>query len=143
MIELRTDIFDPWQELANYQSRLEAGKFGACTSFVGSMRDFNEGDDVSQMTLEHYPGMTEKFLQKICDEASAKWPLLDCLIIHRVGEINPNESIVLTAAWSAHRDAAFAACRYLIEELKHRAPFWKKEQTSNGERWVETNTPAS
>lgn len=143
MIELRNEQFDPWQELADYQQQLTAGKYGACCNFVGSMRDFNEGDDVSKMTLEHYPGMTEKFLQTICDEASAKWPLLDCLIIHRVGDINPNESIVITAAWSAHRDASFAACRYLIEELKHRAPFWKKERTKEGQRWVSENTPSN
>lgn len=142
MIELRHTKFDPLHELAEYQKNLASGKYGACCNFIGSMRDFNEGDDVSQMTLEHYPGMTEKFLQTICDEANEKWPLLDCLIIHRIGAINPNDSIVLTAAWSAHRDASFAACRYLIEELKHRAPFWKKEDTENGERWVSENTPA-
>ncbi|MDH5517134.1 MAG: molybdenum cofactor biosynthesis protein MoaE [Gammaproteobacteria bacterium] len=141
MIELRQDNFDPWHELNRYQQNLAPGKYGACCNFVGSMRDFNEGDVVAKMTLEHYPGMTEQFLQKICDEASEKWPLLDCLIIHRVGDIQPNDSIVLTAAWSAHRDASFAACRYLIEELKHRAPFWKKENTSTGDRWVSENTP--
>ncbi|MDH5392347.1 MAG: molybdenum cofactor biosynthesis protein MoaE [Gammaproteobacteria bacterium] len=140
MIALRDTVFDPWQELQTFQHTIAAGKYGACCNFVGSMRDFNEGDTVSRMTLEHYPGMTEKFLQTICDEAREKWPLQDCLIIHRVGDINPNESIVLTAAWSAHRDASFAACRYLIEELKHRAPFWKKENTGHGERWVSENT---
>ena len=143
MIELRDKEFNPWKELQSYQQALTAGKYGACCNFVGSMRDFNDGDDVSKMTLEHYPGMTEKFLQTICDEASEKWPLLDCLIIHRVGDISPNDSIVLTAAWSAHRDASFAACRYLIEELKHRAPFWKKENTEKGDRWVSENTPAN
>ena len=142
MIELRNSKFNPWQELENYQQKLPAGQYGACCNFVGSMRDFNEGDSVSKMTLEHYPGMTEKFLQTICDEAREKWPLLDCLIIHRVGDINPNDSIVLTAAWSAHRNASFEACRYLIEELKHRAPFWKKENTEKGDRWVSENTPS-
>lgn len=142
MIKLLDQHFDPLKELHNFQDTLPAGKYGACCNFIGSMRDFNDGDDVSKMTLEFYPGMTEKFLETICQEANDKWPLLDCLIIHRVGEINPNESIVLTAAWSAHRDASFAACRYLIEELKHRAPFWKKESTQIGDRWVSENTPS-
>lgn len=141
MIELRECAFDPWQELADYQNKIAAAKYGACCSFVGSMRDFNEGDKVSKMTLEYYPGMTEKFLQKIADEAMQQWSLLDCLIIHRVGDIDPNDSIVITAAWSAHRGDSFAACRYLIEELKHRAPFWKKENTDKGNRWVAENTP--
>jgi len=142
MIELKEQPFDPLEELQVFQEKLPAGKYGACCNFIGSMRDFNDGHTVSKMTLEYYPGMTEKFLDKICQEAREKWPLLDCLIIHRVGEIDPNESIVLTAAWSAHRDASFAACRYLIEELKHRAPFWKKEDTDSGDRWVSENTPS-
>jgi len=142
MINLRDQQFDPLEELNIFQKNLPAGKYGACCNFIGSMRDFNDGNDVSKMTLEYYPGMTEKFLETICDEAKEKWPLLDCLIIHRVGEIDPSDSIVLTAAWSAHRDASFAACRYLIEELKHRAPFWKKENTVNGDRWVSENTPS-
>lgn len=142
MIELRDSEFDPWAELKAYEKTLSHGQYGACCNFVGSMRDFNEGDVVSKMTLEHYPGMTEKFLQTICDEAKQKWSILDCLIIHRVGDIHPNDSIVLTAAWSAHRGESFAACRYLIEELKHRAPFWKKENTNKGDRWVSENTPS-
>lgn len=142
MIELRSCEFDPWAELKAYEKTLEHAQYGACCNFVGSMRDFNEGDVVSKMTLEHYPGMTEKFLQTICDEAKQKWSILDCLIIHRVGDIHPNDSIVLTAAWSAHRGESFAACRYLIEELKHRAPFWKKENTEKGDRWVSENTPS-
>ena len=116
--------------------------YGATAVFVGSMRDFNEGDDVQQMWLEHYPGMTEKHLQTIADEAMQKWDLLDVLLVHRVGEINPGDPIVLVAAWSAHRAAAFDASRYLMEELKSRAPFWKKEQLDSSSRWVEKNTPA-
>jgi molybdopterin synthase catalytic subunit len=100
------------------------------------MRDFNVGDHVHAMTLEHYPEMTQKYLDTICAEAEERWQLSGCLIIHRYGEISPGEPIVLTAAWSAHRAAAFDACRYLIEELKVRAPFWKKEITDTGERWV-------
>ena len=140
--EIRAQAFDPWKEIQHYQNtRLEAGKFGATASFIGSMRDFNEGDDVRTMTLEHYPGMTENYLAKICEEAKQRWDIIDCLIIHRVGEVSPNDPIVLTAVWSAHRAAAFDACRYLMEELKSRAPFWKKESLPEGERWVDKNTP--
>ncbi len=139
--DIRTASFDPWQEIQHYQDEhLAKGKFGATASFVGSMRDFNEGDDVQAMTLEHYPGMTESYLNKICDEAKSRWDIIDCLIVHRVGEIKPNDPIVLTVVWSAHRAAAFDACRYLMEELKSRAPFWKKESLNQGERWVEKNT---
>lgn len=140
--EIRTQAFDPWKETQTYQaSQLSAGKYGATASFVGTMRDFNQGDDVSSMTLEHYPGMTESYLDKICDEAKQRWDLLDCLIVHRVGEIQPNDPIVLTVVWSAHRKEAFEACRYLMEELKSRAPFWKKEGLPEGHRWVDKNTP--
>ena len=144
--EIRTQPFDPWQETREYQqTRLEAGKYGATASFVGTMRDFNQGDDVTSMTLEHYPGMTESYLDKICDEACQRWDILDCLIVHRVGEIKPDEPIVLTVVWSAHRKAAFDACRYLMEELKSRAPFWKKEglgvEHEESHRWVDKNTP--
>ena len=100
------------------------------------MRDFNAGDDVQLMTLEHYPEMTQKFLDRLCDEALSQWELVDCLVIHRFGDIKPGDPIVLTVAWSAHRVEAFDACRYLIEELKARAPFWKKETTDKNERWV-------
>lgn len=105
------------------------------------MRDMNEGDEVLEMTLEHYPAMTEKQLHDILDEAEGKWPLLHILLIHRVGEIKPADPIVLIAVWSAHRAAAFDACRFLMEALKHRAPFWKKENLTSGEeRWVSKNT---
>jgi molybdopterin synthase catalytic subunit len=138
---LRGNPFNPWQELAQFESALEKGKYGACTSFIGTMRDFNVGNNVHAMTLEHYPEMTQKFLDTICAEAVERWHLPECLIIHRYGEIRPGEPIVLTAAWSAHRAEAFDACRYLIEELKARAPFWKKEFTDTGERWVH-NAPS-
>jgi len=133
---LRGEAFDPWQELAHIESGLGKGAHGACASFVGTMRDFNVGDHVHSMSLEHYPEMTQQFLDKICAEAVSRWDLIDCLIVHRYGEIKPGEPIVLTAAWSTHRAEAFDACRYLIEELKARAPFWKKEKTDTGERWV-------
>ncbi|MDD3517024.1 MAG: molybdenum cofactor biosynthesis protein MoaE [Chromatiales bacterium] len=140
---VREQAFDPWREVSEFQAReLPAGRFGACASFVGTMREFNEGDDVRAMTLEHYPGMTDKYLEKLIDEAKARWPVLECLVVHRVGPMGPGDPIVLTAVWSAHRAAAFEACRYLMEELKHRAPFWKKETLAAGdERWVEQNTP--
>ena len=130
------DNFDPWHELAKLEATGIKGKHGACASFVGTMRDFNAGNNVHSMILEHYPAMTQQFLDAICAEASDQWNLTDCLIVHRYGEIRPGEPIVLTAAWSAHRAEAFDACRYLIEELKTRAPFWKKETTDTGERWV-------
>ena len=140
LIELRPEAFEPYQELAYYQQSVPANQYGATAVFVGSMRDFNDGDTVQKMWLEHYPGMTEKYLQTIATEAMSKWQLLDVMIIHRVGEVSPNDSIVVVAAWSAHRAAAFDASRYLMEELKSRAPFWKKEQLDSKMRWVEQNT---
>ncbi|MHB8474129.1 MAG: molybdenum cofactor biosynthesis protein MoaE [Gammaproteobacteria bacterium] len=136
--------FDPWDELRRHQTGLAAGATaaGACASFVGSLRDFNAGDAVRAMRLEHYPGMTDKYLQRIAVEAQQRWPILDVLILHRVGDLQPGHPIVLAAVWSAHRAAAFAACEYLVEELKSRAPFWKKEILAQGERWVEHNTPS-
>ncbi|ADE13704.1 molybdopterin biosynthesis MoaE protein [Nitrosococcus halophilus Nc 4] len=134
--------FDPWQEVANYQQAYlkRAGRFGATACFIGTMRDFNEGENVQAMELEHYPGMTEKYLGKLTEEARRQWPILDSLIIHRYGHLQPNEPIVLVVVWSAHRAAAFKACYYLVEELKANAPFWKKETLATGTRWVESNT---
>ena len=109
---------------------------------MGTMRDFNEGDDVQTMTLQHYPGMTEKQLEAIIHQAKKDFGIDEALIIHRVGKILPADTIVITAVWSAHRKAAFDANRFLMEELKHNAPFWKKETLKDGsERWVEKNTP--
>ncbi len=142
VVEIRNAPFDPWGELAS-RALGTGGKCGATAVFVGTMRDFNEGLSVREMFLEHYPGMTERHLDAIATEASERWELLDTLIIHRVGRIRPDETIVLVAAWAAHRAEAFAAARYLIEELKSRAPFWKKERLPEGERWVEKNTPAA
>lgn len=142
-IELRNAVFDVGAEVRRYQEEvLQArAKYGATVTFVGTMRDFNEGDEVHGMMLEHYPGMTEKHLQAISEEACRRWDILDTLILHRVGRILPDQPIVLVAVWSAHRAAAFDACRYLIEELKTRAPFWKQERLPEGVRWVEHNTP--
>lgn len=137
-VKICTEIFDPFAEIKIFQNQLElAGKFGATSIFIGTMRDFNEGDNVQAMTLEHYEGMTQKQLSKMIETVKARWQILDCLIIHRVGEILPNEPIVLISVWSAHRAQAFEACRFLIEELKANAPFWKLEQlTTNEKRWV-------
>ncbi len=142
-VALLEQPFDPWAELVAYQARKPelAGRFGATAVFVGSMRDMNEGADVRTMTLEHYPGMTERELHAILAEAADQWPLLDALVMHRVGEMCPADPIVLVAVWSAHRAAAFDASRHIMEALKSRAPFWKKEAGPEGERWVEHNTP--
>ncbi|MDP2903790.1 MAG: molybdenum cofactor biosynthesis protein MoaE [Methylovulum sp.] len=135
--------FDPWQEIQGYQNTLDgmSGKFGATSVFVGTMRDFNAGDPVKGMTLEHYPGMSEKQLETIVAEAQQQWPVLDSLVMHRVGDILPNEPIVLVAVWASHRGDAFDACRYIMEALKSRAPFWKKERLGSEDgRWVGENT---
>jgi molybdopterin synthase catalytic subunit len=110
---------------------------GAVASFVGLVRDANEGSDVSGMTLEHYPGMTEKSLQDICDQASARWDLQDIVVIHRVGRLLPGDRIVLVGVASPHRGEAFEACEFIMDYLKTRAPFWKREETPDGPRWVE------
>ena len=129
--------FDPWQAIQQFQAEnLQTGHYGATASFVGTMRDFNIDDNISHMTLEHYPAMTRHFLDQLCERCCKKYSLDDCLIVHRYGDILPGEPIVLTAAWSAHREQAFDACRFLMEELKKHAPFWKKEITTKGERWV-------
>lgn len=115
--------------------------YGATATFVGTMRDFNDGDTVSSMTLEHYPAMTQKQLEDSITSCFSDWKLHNVLIIHRVGKIQPSEPIVLVAVWSAHRAEAFDACRQLMEELKHKAPFWKNETLTTGDnRWVEKNT---
>jgi molybdopterin synthase catalytic subunit len=144
-VELRSGPFDPYAELTRYQREVlgHAGRYGATACFVGTMRDINNDRAVTAMMLEHYPGMTDKHLQEICAEAMKRWDILDALIVHRVGAVRPNDPIVLTAAWSAHRAPAFEACRFMIEDLKRRAPFWKKEQHAEGSAWVTHNTPAA
>lgn len=134
-VRVQQQDFDLGAEVA----ALRAGnpKVGAVAAFVGLVRDLNEGDDVATLTLEHYPGMTEAALEDICAQARARWDLLDTLVVHRVGELRPQDQIVLVAVTSAHRGEAFAACEFLMDYLKTRAPFWKKERTPQGERWVE------
>ena len=112
-------------------------KIGAIASFIGLVRDSNEGESVAAMTLEHYPGMTEKALELIVLQAQQRWDILDALVVHRIGELKPTDQIVLVVITSAHRGEAFAACEFIMDYLKTEAPFWKKEQTGTGEHWVE------
>ena len=135
MIRVQNDDFDPGSELE--QLRLQNhGRAGALVSFTGLVRDLNDGKKITRMVLEHYPGMTEKVLAELEREAQARWELTATLIIHRVGPLLPDDRIVLVAVASAHRQQAFRACEFLIDTLKTRAPFWKKETTSGDERWV-------
>jgi len=142
-IKICANEFDPFQEIQIFQKSALSivKKFGATSVFIGTMRDMNDGDAVEAMTLEYYQGMTEKQLEKFVFEAKQQWQILDALILHRVGNILPDQTIVLIAVWASHRGDAFDACRYIIEALKSRAPFWKKEKlTANDERWVSNNT---
>ncbi|HZP91300.1 MAG TPA: molybdopterin synthase catalytic subunit MoaE [Burkholderiales bacterium] len=134
-VRVQTEDFDAGREI----ERLRHGnpKVGAVASFVGVVRDLNEGDAVSELTLEHYPGMTEKALEEIVAEARSRWDIYDALVIHRVGTMKPADQIVLVVVTSAHRGEAFRACEFLMDYLKTRAPFWKKERTGAGSRWVE------
>ena len=143
-IIIKDSSFNPWIELESFQNQYMQGHsdFGATATFVGTMRDFNEGDNVQAMTLEHYPQMTEASLKLLQHDMHRQWDILHSLILHRVGKIEPSDPIVLVAVWSAHRSSAFDACRFLMETLKSSVPFWKKETLLDGsERWVEKNTP--
>lgn len=134
-IRVQTEAFDLGAEIgAISQGRTD---IGAVASFVGLARDMNEGDGVQAMVLEHYPGMTEKVLAGLVDEARARWTLLDVTLIHRVGRLLPGDAIVLVAVASSHRGEAFAACEFIMDYLKTQAPFWKKEETEAGARWVD------
>lgn len=134
-VRIQTADFDVATEIAAL--RRGDSRVGAVASFIGIVRDVNEGDAVSNMTLEHYPGMTEKAIAAIVDEARARWRVLDALVIHRVGTLRPADQIVLVVVASEHRGDAFAACEFIMDYLKTRAPFWKKENTPAGARWVE------
>jgi molybdopterin synthase catalytic subunit len=142
-IEIFDQPYNPWQWVEQYQTEhlSKQHNFGAATVFVGTMRDFNEGDEVTGMTLEHYPEMTHKYLQELAQKALKQWGLLDLLIAHRVGDIEPGDAIVCVAVWSSHRKEAYEANRMIMEALKSQAPFWKKERLTKGSRWVEKNTP--
>ena len=137
-IRVQTQDFDLGAEVA--QLRAGDARVGAVVSFIGTVRDMNDGVGVSEMELEHYPGMTETALQDIVAQAKARWNIFDALVSHRVGPLKPLDQIVLVAVTSAHRGEAFAACEFIMDYLKTRAPFWKKEQTPAGERWVEART---
>lgn len=143
-IRVQAEPLEPLKE----QASLWQGqpRVGALVSFIGLMRDFNEDATVSRLVLEHYPGMTEKALAAIAVEAARRWPLLAIRILHRIGSLEPQDPIVLVAVAASHRGPAFRACEFLIDYLKTRAPFWKKEITPTGERWVgarDTDTAAA
>ncbi len=134
-VRIQTADFDLSAEVA--QLRADHPKVGGVVTFVGTVRDLNEGATVSEMELEHYPGMTEQSISAIIDQARQRWPIFSALVIHRVGPLKPKDQIVLVAVTSAHRGEAFAACEFIIDYLKTEAPFWKKEQTPDGARWVD------
>lgn len=134
-VRVQQQAFDPGAEV-NAMHAANAG-VGAVVSFVGYVRDFNDGREVAGMFLEHAPGMTEKALAKIVVEAEQRWPLLKVEVLHRIGTLQPGEPIVFVGVASAHRQAAFDGCNFIMDYLKTRAPFWKKETTADGPRWVE------
>ena len=134
-VRIQTADFDIGAEIATM--RKTNPKIGAVASFVGVVRDMNEGDQVAGMFLEHYPGMTEHALENIITDAHTRWDFFDALIIHRVGQLAPLDQIVFVAVTSAHRGEAFDACHFIMDFLKTDAPFWKRETTPAGERWVD------
>ena len=133
-IRVQVEDFELGAELAGIRGD---PKIGAIVSFIGLVRDINDGSGVSTLTLEHYPAMTEKALADIVAQAQGRWDIIDCTVIHRVGTLNPTDQIVLVIVASGHRGDAFAACEFIMDFLKTQAPFWKKEVTSQGERWVD------
>jgi len=134
-VRIQTDDFDAGREIAALREGNRS--IGAIASFIGVVRDLNDGERVAEMTLEHYPGMTEKSIAGIIEQAKSRWTVFDTLVVHRVGLLKPLDQIVLVVVTGAHRGDAFAACEFIMDYLKTRAPFWKKEQTVEGERWVE------
>lgn len=134
-VRVQQQDFDVGAEIAAL--RADRPAVGAIASFIGTVRDLNDGSDVAALTLEHYPGMTELALEDLCAQARQRWDLVDLTVIHRYGPLAPGDQIVLVAVASAHRGEAFAACEFVVDLLKTRAPFWKKERTSQGERWVQ------
>jgi len=137
-VRIQTEDFDVSAEIAAL--RRGNPKIGAVASFVGVVRDVNDGDSVAALKLEHYPGMTEKAIEAIVAEAKARWDIADVTVVHRVGELKPLDQIVLVVVAGGHRGDAFAACEFIMDYLKTRAPFWKKEQTPHGARWVEARS---
>lgn len=137
-VRVQTEDFDAGYEIIRLRNARK--DIGAVVSFVGQVRDMNEGSQVSQLMLEHYPGMTEKALEAIVAQAKSRWDIFDVLVIHRVGVLNAADQIVLVAVSSAHRGEAFEACEFVMDYLKTEAPFWKKEITPSGEHWVEAKS---
>jgi molybdopterin synthase catalytic subunit len=134
-IRIQEQDFDLSTEVKSL--RENDARVGAVVTFVGAVRDMNDGSEVKGMTLEHYPGMTEKSLDEIIKLARGRWDLYKTLVIHRVGTLLPEDQIVLVAVTSAHRGEAFAACEFIMDYLKTAAPFWKKEETPTGSKWVD------
>lgn len=134
-VRVQTEDFDTGAEIS--RMRLARRDAGAVVAFVGQVRDINDGSEVSTLTLEHYPGMTENALETIIDQARVRWDIFDALIIHRVGTLQPTDQIVLVLVSGAHRGEAFSACEFIMDYLKTEAPFWKKEQTPSGARWID------
>lgn len=130
--------FDDFSVGGEYEALAEGTSAGAVVTFCGKVRDMNLGDNVTGLSLEHYPGMTEKALAEICDEAEQRWPLLNIRVIHRVGDLDIGDQIVFVGVSSAHRGAAFEACEFVMDYLKTKAPFWKKERTTDSTRWVDS-----
>jgi molybdopterin synthase catalytic subunit len=134
-VRIQTEDFDLGAETLDLRASNRA--VGALVCFVGTVREINAGSDVSGMMLEHYPGMTEQSIETIIEAAKARWQVIDALVIHRVGALAPADQIVLVAVISSHRADAFTACEFIMDYLKTAAPFWKKECTADGERWVD------
>ena len=135
LIRVQENDFDVSAEIAAL--RKGDPRVGAVVTFLGTVRDLNDGSQVKEMTLEHYPGMTEKALEEIVTQAKSRWDIYQALVIHRVGPLLPEDQIVLVAVTSAHRGEAFTACEFIMDYLKTAAPFWKKEETPEGGRWVD------
>jgi molybdopterin synthase catalytic subunit len=135
LVKVQREDFDPMAEMAAFPADAIAGA-GSSVTFIGTVRDYSEATDILAMEIEHYPGMTERELERISAEAAQRYDILDSLIMHRYGRLAPQDNIVMVAVWSRHRAAAFDACRFLIDVLKTSAPFWKKEITPEGVRWV-------
>lgn len=134
-VRVQTEDFDIGAEVAAL--RRANPKIGAVATFVGVVRDVNDGGAVQELTLEHYPGMTERSIEDIITQARGRWNIYDALVVHRVGTLKPTDQVVLVVVTSGHRGDAFAACEFIMDYLKTRAPFWKKEKTPSGERWVD------
>jgi molybdopterin synthase catalytic subunit len=138
-VRVQLEDFDLTREVAQLRAAQggRAAQIGGIATFIGTVRDINDGSGVSSLTLEHYPGMTEKALEDIVTQARGRWDIFDALVIHRIGTLHPQDQIVLVVTLGAHRGEAFAACEFIMDYLKTQAPFWKKEATPQGERWVE------